>query len=432
MKLFVTVFDPAEVTALPSDHDGVEIRAEGLPSVDPVAIRALTKKPIILTFRGREVDPLKIEEALDAGIDFVDIEYRPDLRLPAERSRVVLSHHDYNGMPDVVSLLATMKSFECAHTKLAVTPRNFADNQRLLENIAPGVTVIGMGERGLYSRILAPFLGSELTFVAANQLAAPGQLTLERALDIYGPDREHLKAEAIFAIVGNPAGHSLSPSIHNKRFREKNVHGAYTIASVESFEEIIGAFMSRQLSGVSVTAPFKDKAFAFATRAGAEIGRNAREAGSVNTLVHAGAKIIADNTDVDGFEMLLRRVCGRDRKSVALIGSGGTARAALVAATRQGMHVTIYNRTESKAMDLAKRFPARAAGLDQLSSFDGEIVINTVASHIDIPLRPGMAYLEAAYGAVRVNYPGIDYIDGIELLNAQAVRQHELFMKAFE
>lgn len=431
MKLFVTLFDPAEVKALPPDHDGVEIRAENLAVVDPVAIRSMTTKPIILTHRGRTVEVSVLRRALDAGIDFVDVEYRPDLRLDVDPSRVVLSHHDHEGMPDVPALLSRMRSFGCAHTKLAVTPHNFADNQRLLQGITKGVTVIGMGERGLYSRILAPFVGSEMTFVAANQIAAPGQLTLERALDIYGSDRENLEAQAIFAIVGNPAGHSLSPSIHNRLFREKRVSGAYTIASVESFEEIIGAFVSGQLRGLSVTAPFKDKAFAFANRAGAEIGRNAREAGAVNTLVNAG-KVIADNTDVDGFETLLRRVCGRDRKSVALIGAGGTARAALVAATRQGLHVTIYNRTDSKANELAKRFPVWAQPLEHLRSFDGEIIINTVPSHIDLPLRPGMSYLEAAYGTVRGNYPGIDYIDGIELLHAQAVRQHDLFMKVFQ
>jgi shikimate dehydrogenase/3-dehydroquinate dehydratase type I len=432
MKLIVTVFNPEEVTTLPADHDGVEIRAENLPPLDVVATRALTDKPLILTHRGKRVEDAVLQRALDAGFDYVDVEYRDGLELSVDPSRVILSYHDYDGMPDVAALLASMKKTGAAHLKVAVTPRNFADNQRLLQSIAPGVTVIGMGERGLYSRILAPFLGSEMAFVAASQLAAPGQLTLQRALDIYGSDRANIRSEAVFAIAGNPAGHSLSPSIHNRRFREKGVRGAYTIASFESFEELIGPFVSRQLRGLSVTAPFKDKAFAFAQKAQAEIGRNAKDAGAVNTLVNAGETIIADNTDVDGFDMLLRRVCGRDRKSVALIGSGGTARAALVAATRQGMHVTVYNRTETKAADLAMRFPARAAGLDQLRSFDGEIIINTVPSHIDVPLRPGMAYLEAAYGEVKVNYPGVDYIDGIELLNAQAVRQHELFMKAFE
>ena len=87
-------------------------------------------------------------------------------------------------MRDVESIMEEMRALHCAHTKLAATPRNFADNERLLR-LLPG-TVIGMGERGLYARILAPFLGSEFTFVAAGAIAAPGMLTHERALEIYG------------------------------------------------------------------------------------------------------------------------------------------------------------------------------------------------------------------------------------------------------
>jgi hypothetical protein len=43
-----------------------------------------------------------------------------------------------------------------------------------------------------------------------------------------------------------------------------------------------------------------------------------------------------------------------------------------------------------------------------------------------------MSYVEAAYGGPKKSYPGVDYIDGLELLHAQAVRQHELFMTVFE
>ena len=98
-----------------------------------------------------------------------------------------------------------------------------------------GATVIGMGERGLYSRILAPFRGSEFFFASRTdeRSAAPGQLSLRRALDIYGDRRESLRADRVFAVAGNRVGDSLSPSIHNELFRKKGVSAAYTIASIE-------------------------------------------------------------------------------------------------------------------------------------------------------------------------------------------------------
>lgn len=422
MRLFATILEATPeaaveaVRGIGTDHDGVEIRAERFGSCDPALLRKATSKPIILTHRGTRADPRLLRRALDAGIDFVDVELGSEI--PVERHRVVLSHHDFEGMPDVEPIMREMLAAGCAAAKLAVTPRNLADNQRLLQLIAPGVTVIGMGERGLYSRILAPFLGSDLIF-AGN--AAPGQISLEMAATIYG-DRT-LRAEKVFAVAGNPAGHSLSPAIHNPLFREKRVPAAYTIASFESFDEIARAFVSGTISGLSVTTPFKDAAYDFAVSAGAEIGENAREARAVNTLVKAG-RIIADNTDVDGFTSLLARLCGRDRKTVAIVGAGATARAARVAVDRAGMAVMQFNRTPGKG----------AAPLSGLARFDGEIIINTTpATDLELPLRPAMTYIEAAYGGgQRERVPGVEWIGGLELLHAQAVRQHQLFMKVFD
>ena len=452
MKLFVTILEDSPEVAIEAvrridaDHDGVEIRAEKFASNDFAALRAATTKPIIFTRRGLPFDEAIFRDALKAGIDFVDVEYAPGLRV-ADPSRVVLSHHDFDGMPDVESLARDMRALGCAHTKIAVTPHDFADNERLLR-LLPGLTVIGMGERGLYSRILAPFKGSELQFVSRTEerSAAPGQMSVHRALEIYGPDRGALRAERVFAVAGNPAGHSLSPSIHNELFRQKRVSAAYTIASVSAFDEVIEPFLSGEPCGLSVTVPFKVDAFHFAQKQGATIGANAKDCEAVNTLVNIRGPrpeargLAADNTDVDGFATILSEVCGKDRKSIAIVGAGGTARAALVAASRAKMHVTVFNRTESKGSDLASRFGASGEPLDALPRYDGEIIINTTTADADLemPARSGMTYIESSYGnpaaALRLDRlrdNGVRVFDGLELLRAQAVRQHELFMKVF-
>lgn len=456
MKLFVTILEPDAGSAIEAirridaDHDGVEIRAEQFPSVDFRALRAATARPLLFTRRGLPFDAAAVNDAIAAGIDLVDVEYSPGLDIP-HRGRVVLSHHDFDGMPDVETLARDMRAAGCAHIKIAVTPRNFGDNERLLSILNAedlSTTVIGMGERGLYSRILAPFKGSELVFVsrADDRSAAPGQIGLHRALEIYGADRGHLRAERVFAVVGNPASHSLSPSIHNELFRQKGVKAAYAIASIATFDEITGPLLNGEPCGLSVTVPFKVDAYRFAQSAGAEIADNARQCEAVNTLVNrdprpeARGLVLADNTDVDGFESILSEVCGRDRKSVAIVGAGGTARAALVAVTRLNMHVTVFNRTESKGSELALRFGAGAEPLGELKRFDGEIVINTATAgaEIEIQPRPGMTYIESSYGGednlrrqavLRDN--AVRVFDGLDLLRAQAVRQHELFMKVW-
>jgi shikimate 5-dehydrogenase len=272
-----------------------------------------------------------------------------------------------------------------------------------------------MGERGLYSRILAPFRGAALAFVAAGNVAAPGQLTLERALDIYGRYPQH--ADKVFAIAGNPAGHSLSPSIHNRLFRDKGVSAAYTIASVERFDELTDTFLRGEPCGLSVTTPFKDDAFAFAQVHDAEIGSNAQRAGAVNTLVNLGDHILADNTDVDGFAALLPRHAQR----AAVLGAGGTARAALVALANAGIEATVYNRTASKG----------DAPLEAVADFKGDLIINTLPAGIDVTIPPCETYIEAAYGGAAREVEARHRIGGLELLHVQAVRQHLLFMKVF-
>lgn len=427
MMLFVTILEKTPGAAIQAirdlrlDHDGVEVRVEEYESYDPAALRAATSKPMILTRRGGEMRAGEIDAAIAAGIEWVDVEFGRTVP-ERHRARIVLSHHDYEGMPDLGKLIGEMRAAGCAHIKIAVTPQSLQDNFRLLDLLESGrpalhTSVIGMGERGLFSRIAAPFLGSELTFAG---IAAPGQITLERALGIYGDRRQVLHAKHLFAIVGSPGRPSRSPAIHNRLFREKGVPGAYTIASVGRFEEAAQAFQSGRLSGMSVTAPFKEDALRFAEKAGLEIAKNAREARAVNTVVDG----IADNTDVDGFETILRQICGRDRKSAAVIGAGATGRSALVALRRLGVDATIFNRRPVEG----------AHPLEAARTFDGEIVINTLPPGVplDLALRPGTAYIEAAYDIPRRDLPGVDYHDGLELLHAQAVRQHQLFMRVFD
>jgi 3-dehydroquinate dehydratase type I len=418
MQLVVTIHEKTPeiaidvIRALDADHDAIEVRADafGDCAIDWIAVRAATAKPIIATNRGRgHVD---IDAALEANIDFVDVEWPED----ADRDGVILSHHDYDGMPDIDDLLRRMRS---RHMKIAATPHNFADNARLLAALGkPGTTIIGMGARGVYSRILAPFFGSELQFVSVDEArsAAPGQLTLQQALAIYGPNRAALRADKIFAIVGNPAAHSGSPAIHNAIFRERGIAAVYSIFETDDFLDVAEPFARGERfapDGLSVTAPFKEDALTFAESAGADIRENAREAGAVNTLVRIRGRIVADNTDVDGFETLLRI---SNARTAAVIGAGGTARAARAALRRAGIASTVFNRTAGKL---------NALPLDQLAAFRGDLVINTLPRNVAVTLPNAATIIEAAYGGEsHANFNGLD------LLRAQAVRQSELFLEA--
>jgi len=423
MQLAVTIYEETPeaaidvIRSLDADHDVIEVRADAFAgrSVDWMVVRGATAKPIIATNRGGgHVD---IDAALAAGIDFVDVEWGSEI---PDRDRLIVSHHDYEGMPDVERLAAEMNRAE--RVKIAATPRSFAENARLMALLDSrrNLTVIGMGARGLYSRILAPFFGSEFQFVSVDESrsAAPGQLTLAQALAMYGSNRDNLRAEKIFAIAGNPAAHSGSPAIHNAIFRQRGVAAAYTIFDTDDFLDIAKPFAAGDRfapHGLSITAPFKEDALTFAESIGADFHANAREAGAANTLVRIGGRIVADNTDIDGFQTLIAKTNAR---TAAVIGAGGTARAALVALRRAGIEPAVFNRT-------ADRLNARP--LDQLQSWRGDLVINTLPQNVIVALPVAGTIIEAAYG--RESHATFT---GLDLLHAQAVRQSELFLEACE
>ena len=398
MQLVVTIHEKTQqaaidaIRAIRDDHDMVEVRLDAFGGRDTAPFRGITPKPMIFTNRGGE--------PVQSDFGLIDVEYGRDVKHP---DRTVLSFHDFNGMPDVPSLVREMLAQNCRHTKIAVTPKTLRENEMLVDAIQPGVTIIGMGDAGLYARVLAPFLGSEL-FFAGN--AAPGQIGLDRALPIYG-DRKLRRPEKIFAIAGYPARQSLSPTIHNPLFRKNGVPGAYTIASFETFAEIAEAFEAERIAGLSVTAPFKGDALAFAKRIGADVRPNAAEAEAVNTLVRTKRGVIADNTDVDGFETLLR---GVHATRAAVAGAGATARAAVVALRRAGKEVRMYNRTPKLGTE----------PLENLSAFRGDLVVDTLPAGVHVPIPAGMTVIAAAYDR-----------GGISLLQAQAVRQNALFLEAF-
>ncbi|HET7711012.1 MAG TPA: type I 3-dehydroquinate dehydratase, partial [Thermoanaerobaculia bacterium] len=465
MKLIVTINEPTlesalgAVLSISDPHQGIELRIDRFQKLpDLSAVRASTDQMLIVTDRtdGSRPQRLDIPALIAEGVDLIDVEYRDDLdfeMIERHRDRIILSHHDFHSVSDLEPLLESMRRLGCAHTKIAVTPSDFHQNRNLLAHSQPGLTLVGMGERGLYSRILAPFFGSELVFVAPDEgePGAEGQLSLGRALDIYGTG-PLTEWPQIFAVVGDRVGHSLSPGIHNPLFRARGVRAAYGIASVTTFEEVAAAMLADEPfapAGISVTAPFKEDAFRFARKQKAKIAPNAAETKAVNTLVRMKKGWLADNTDVDGFTSILPAFDSQPAadshewhsegdeddgfsislddvapdQAVAVLGAGGTARAAVVALMRAGREVVVYNRTLARAQQMEKEFGVRARPLEELPSFNGDLIIDTLPVQMDLTLRPSMTYLRTSYAEgnaaiARARAAGAQVIQPLDLLRA--------------
>jgi len=145
-----------------------------------------------------------------------------------------------------------------------------------------------------------------------------------------------------FALVGHPVGHSVSPAMMRAAFESLGVACSYEAIDVPdeaALAGVIGALRAGELEGLNVTLPHKQAALRMADSA----GESAARAGAANVLVReAGGKIRAENTDAPAIVRVLDPRL-KSRRWALVIGSGGAARAALLACERlgfQGIEIT--------------------------------------------------------------------------------------------
>ena len=61
----------------------------------------------------------------------------------------------------------------------------------------------------------------------------------------------------IFALFGNPVGHSLSPLMHNAAYKKMKINARYSPFCVENLADAIKGIRACDIRGVSITIPFK-------------------------------------------------------------------------------------------------------------------------------------------------------------------------------
>ncbi len=168
-------------------------------------------------------------------------------------------------------------------------------------------------------------------------------------------------------VIGNPIGHSKSPSIHNYWLDRYNIKGKYYrhITREKDLKSKIYELQEKGYAGFNVTIPHKVNIFDYIS----EPTSRAERIGAVNTLLFKGNEIMGDNTDGVGFINNLKdRVKGDMVKDSALIlGAGGAARAVLDGLIEEGFRdIYIANRTVSRAESLIKSFESSPAKLHVL------------------------------------------------------------------
>ena len=107
-----------------------------------------------------------------------------------------------------------------------------------------------------------------------------------------------------FAIIGRPIAHSLSPTLHNYWFKKYNIDAEYSLLDVkeENLEDTINKVRKKELQGINVTLPYKQKVLPFIDR----LVNDAKNTNSVNTIfLDESNNIVGENTDVYGLQVCI-------------------------------------------------------------------------------------------------------------------------------
>ena len=163
-------------------------------------------------------------------------------------------------------------------------------------------------------------------------------------------------ATQIYGLIGDPVEHSFSPSMMNAAFSYMNLDACYLAFQVETkkVSEAIAGIRALNFAGVNVTVPHKSSVIPYLD----EVSPLAKKIGAVNTISNVKGHLKGTNTDFSGFIRSLKTLnFSPKKKTIALLGSGGSARSLAVGLADAGaLRVLLHNRTAERAEKLVEEF----------------------------------------------------------------------------
>ncbi len=441
--------------------DVIELRLDCLAEL-PEDLANDFSRPVILTFRPTEQGGHRhstlaerkgfwTSRAPQIKSDWWDVEGDLVAELSLDWPRIIVSHHDFSGVPDdLEKIYERLAATPAAVVKIAVQAVDITDCLPVFHLLDRArregreLIAIAMSNAGIATRVLGPSRGSFLTYGALDDdsATAPGQVNARQLRSLYHVDT--IDSETmICGLVGLPVMHSVSPHIHNSAFASEGINGVYLPFEVRDVKEFFRRMVhprSRELSwnlrGLSITAPHKQTVMECLDW----IDPTAKEIGALNTVVVEQDRLLGYNTDAAGFiEPLLDRFGSLRDAKVAVIGAGGAARAAVYALRQQNAVVTVFARDAAKAQLLG----VSCESLSGASYAGYDVVVNATplgsGAHIDqTPVtQQQLSGVRCVYDLIynpretrlmrEAHAAGCETLGGLEMLLAQAKLQFELW-----
>ncbi len=450
--------------------DLVELRIDCLRR-DPDLKRILKDRPTPLVFtirrgidgglwRGNEDKRQQLlREAVALGVDYIDLEMdiAPKIRRFGKTKRIV-SYHNMKTTPvDIRDIAEKCEEFDPDVVKIAASAANLAEASRVLHlgTTAKAPTIaIAMGEIGVFTRVLGAKYGAPFTFAGFNpeRVFAPGMLPYQILKKDLCYDQINAQTE-VYGVLGDPIEQSLSPAVHNAAFRHLGLNKVMVPFLVPNGE--LPTFFKElfwlDLKGCSVTIPHKQALVPLLNQKEGAVDRT----DTCNTVVfQEEGRRVGYNTDYRAAMDSLEGVMGGRAseeiasplvdKHVLILGAGGVARAIAFGLVRRGANVTLTNRHDERATQLAEEVGCRAVTWSARTSTPSDVIINAtpVGMHPnvdDTPLpagafsRPGMVVFDTIYHPENTmmlklaRERGAVTVTGVDMFLQQAAQQFKLY-----
>lgn len=410
MRIFAVIKGPSfeevqeQIAKALTLADGLELRVDHFKDVDLEKVFPLCPLPTI------------IKGAIDSRADYVDLDLSE--KQTSHGMKLIRSFHDFESVPeDLEGLYQMMQSQPADFYKMAVTISSTLEALKLvnLSKRAQGKLIaIGMGPYGEITRLLTP-----LTYAATLEdlKSAPGQLTLDELVHKYRYPSLNSETK-IFGLIGDPVTYSVGDIFHNNYYKQHSINALYIKMKVvpSELEQWLEEAKKIPFAGLSVTMPLKRAIIPYLD----ELDPQAQAIGAVNTVRFHDNKMIGYNTDGIG---ALNAIGEVKDKHIAILGTGGSAKAVAYEAKRRGAHLSIFSRDPKKQS-------LHAGG----SSYD--ILIN--CTPIPIPpsfILPGILIMDIRTGPKDTHLiqeaakKGCTLIDSHEMFVAQAREQIRIWFK---
>lgn len=453
----------AELKALPDSVEWLEVRSDLVGDLNPEWLRNHFKGRLLYALRSQAeggnysdstsqrhrrletaahfYDRVELEGNTDFSQDLLD-------QIPFEK-RCASWHGAASDLAELKSRFEQLSSVPAAVYKVVTRAAKISDEftpLSLLKALGRSDTIAySSGPLGFWSRLVALQLGAPAIFGLVPQGdVIPTEPTTKKLIDDYGlPGLRPISQ--IFAIIGNPIFHSLSPRLHNAAYRAMNYPALFLPLQVESFDEFwqevvcsrVLDSLGLPINGMTVASPHKEAALLTAKM----ISPMARQAESANILVRHNGWWKADTTDPEVIYMASReRSIQVKHKRAAVIGCGGAGRAIAAALVQSGAGVTLINRGSERGQHASELLGLPYLPLPDFNARGYDIVVNATPVGRDsdeVPfnletLDDEVVVIDLVYGARPTPLVGSTLareqiaIDGRDVLLTQVLQQFRL------